>query len=268
MYDQLVQAQRRSAARLGEANAHARRLARDLDRCQRDLAAAGGALGALAADAQAAARAARALAAAARHGAPLSHAAAGEGAAAAAAAAGAKPGRRPTSEGADAYDDWANVDDDDDDGNCFGAGGGALAAEAEALARRLGALASGASSRRDAVSSGVARAIPVEWVGIASEVRVMGDFDGWTRGVALNASEDDGGGGGSSGGGGGSGGGGSGGGGGTTFCRFTGQLRLRPGEHRVKLLVDGEWRMFGGWPEADDGRGNAVNVLTVGGPGE
>lgn len=221
MYDQLVLAQRKSAAKLSDAKALAARLSADLAQQQRDLASAERALSALAADLRGAARAARSLAASARFGAGLG-AAAGGGAA----------------------------NDDDSDAAALPA----LAAEADALSRRLGALAVGAAARRADVSAGVARAVPLEWVGIASEVRVMGSWDGWSRpGVALNPADEDDDDGGS----------GSGGGGGSTFCRFVGELRLRPGVYSLKLLVDGEWRLCGGWPEADDGSGNTVNVLTV-----
>jgi hypothetical protein len=210
MYDQLVQAQRKSAEKLSAAKLAAQRSASDLERAQRDLASSERALAALAADLRGAARAARALAASARFG-----------------AVGAT-----------------------DDDNLLAP----LAAEADALSRRLNSLASGAQARRADVSAGVARAVPLEWVGIASEVRVMGSWDGWARpGVALNPSDEDDDDGGS----------GAAGGGGSTFCRFVGELRLRPGTYHVKLLVDGEWRLCGGWPEVDDGAGNTVNVLTV-----
>ena len=35
----------------------------------------------------------------------------------------------------------------------------------------------------------IPRQIPVVWFGIAQEVRVMGDFDNWTKGVGLSAEE-------------------------------------------------------------------------------
>lgn len=35
----------------------------------------------------------------------------------------------------------------------------------------------------------VVRKVPVEWIGVASEVKVMGDFDGWTRGHELSAED-------------------------------------------------------------------------------
>lgn len=33
--------------------------------------------------------------------------------------------------------------------------------------------------------------VPVAWVGVASEVRLMGDFDGWMRGFELSAANVD-----------------------------------------------------------------------------
>lgn len=35
----------------------------------------------------------------------------------------------------------------------------------------------------------VPREVPVNWYGVASEVRLMGDFDGWTRGIDLSADD-------------------------------------------------------------------------------
>jgi hypothetical protein len=37
----------------------------------------------------------------------------------------------------------------------------------------------------------VVQKVPVEWVGVATEVRVVGDFDGWTRGVDLSQAQED-----------------------------------------------------------------------------
>lgn len=69
----------------------------------------------------------------------------------------------------------------------------------------------------------------------------MGSFDGWTRGVELNAEDNmDAG-----------------------FSLFTTVITLKPGEYQVKLQVDGEWRLCMDWPTMDDGSGNTVNVLTV-----
>ncbi len=68
----------------------------------------------------------------------------------------------------------------------------------------------------------------------------MGDFDGWTRGHDLHPEDMD-----------------------SVFSKFQSKINLKPGAYRVKLLVDGEWRLCADWPNEDDGMGNTVNVLTV-----
>lgn len=40
-----------------------------------------------------------------------------------------------------------------------------------------------------AMDAKVPREVPVAWFGVASEVRLMGSFDGWTRGVDLSADD-------------------------------------------------------------------------------
>jgi hypothetical protein len=71
---------------------------------------------------------------------------------------------------------------------------------------------------RAAFSQRVVRHTPVEWVGCANEVVLMGDFDGWTKGQELSAEDvtSD-----------------------SVFTRFEGRVTLRPGRYRVKLLVGG-----------------------------
>lgn len=45
--------------------------------------------------------------------------------------------------------------------------------------------------------------------------------------------------------------------------RFEGTLLLRPGQYRVKFLVDNEWRLAADWPTERDADGNEVCLLTV-----
>jgi hypothetical protein len=74
------------------------------------------------------------------------------------------------------------------------------------------------------------------------QVKLMGTFDGWTRGCDLSAEDV------------------------TTdsvFSCYTAELLLLPGTYRVKLLVDGDWRLASCWPTEPDEEGNTVNVLTV-----
>ncbi|KAI8467346.1 MAG: hypothetical protein J3K34DRAFT_430856 [Monoraphidium minutum] len=124
----------------------------------------------------------------------------------------------------------------------FGVEPGDAVAQVDKLMRRLGAMEQAVEKERAAFGERVVRSVPIEWVGCANEVVLMGDFDGWTRGQELSAEDitSD-----------------------SVYARFEGTLRLRPGRYRVKLQVDGEWRLANGWPMEQDGSGNDVNVLVV-----
>ena len=88
----------------------------------------------------------------------------------------------------------------------------------------------------------VPRTVRIVWSGLASEVRLMGEFDGWSEGVLLSAdSVDD-----------------------HVFKRFTADVTLLPGRYNVKLSVDGEWRLAGDWPSETTAEGDTNNVLVVG----
>lgn len=112
----------------------------------------------------------------------------------------------------------------------------------EKLTQRLATMEEAVQRKRAEFGSKVVRRVPVEWVGCATEVVLMGDWDGWTRGQELSAEDvtSD-----------------------SVYARFEGALVLRPGRYRVKLLVDGEWRLAADWPTELDSSGNEVNVLTV-----
>ena len=45
------------------------------------------------------------------------------------------------------------------------------------------------SKEMEYLDAKVPREVPVAWFGVASEVRLMGSFDGWTRGVDLSADD-------------------------------------------------------------------------------
>lgn len=77
------------------------------------------------------------------------------------------------------------------------------------------------------------REVPVSFQGNASDVRLMGSFDDWTRGAHLSPEW-------------------SGHGDGMTDT-FTAVLSLAPGTYEVKFLVDGEWRTTDDWPCVGDG---------------
>lgn len=87
----------------------------------------------------------------------------------------------------------------------------------------------------------VVREVPLVWYGLASEVRLMGSFDDWTKGFLLSSEGiDD-----------------------SVFGRFEATLKLTPGKYYVKFLVDGEWRLAQGWPTEDSADGDTNNILFV-----
>eukprot|EP00955_Chlamydomonas_euryale_P065243 359188-Chlamydomonas_euryale.AAC.10 len=84
--------------------------------------------------------------------------------------------------------------------------------------------------------------VPIIWVGIASEVILVGDFDGWTKGKELSASEID---------------------YDNSIRTFESIVPLLPGKYRVKFMVDGQWRLAPDWPMEQDEVGETNNVLEV-----
>lgn len=110
------------------------------------------------------------------------------------------------------------------------------------LQERLSTLEQAVLEQRAEFGKRVVRKVPVEWIGVASEVKVMGDFDDWTRGHELSAEDvaTD-----------------------SVYSRFEGTLLLRPGKYRVKFLVDNQWRLAADWPTERDEEGNEVCLLTV-----
>ncbi|CAD7703899.1 unnamed protein product [Ostreobium quekettii] len=91
------------------------------------------------------------------------------------------------------------------------------------------------------LSEHVPRCVPVSWYGPACEVRLMGDFDGWTTGYELSADkiED------------------------SVLTKFEAELDLLPGAYEVKFLIDGEWRLARDWPTTESRRGETNNLIVV-----
>ena len=58
-----------------------------------------------------------------------------------------------------------------------------------ALQKRLDVTHQALEKEREVISSSCPRRVPITWVGVAQDVRIMGDFDGWTRGKELSAEE-------------------------------------------------------------------------------
>ena len=93
----------------------------------------------------------------------------------------------------------------------------------------------GKALREDAADAdgAVLREVPVIWQGNASDVRLMGSFDDWTRGIHLSPEwhgHGDG-----------------------MSDTFTATVALVPGVYEVKFLVDGEWRTTDDWPTKGEG---------------
>jgi hypothetical protein len=109
----------------------------------------------------------------------------------------------------------------------------------EKFVNRLQLVESTLTKNAKEIDSTVVRTVPLEYHGIASDVIMMGDFDGWTRGIQLYPSFVEGG-----------------------SSTFTGEARLAPGSYLVKFKVDGEWRLAREWPSSGEGF-DANNVLTV-----
>ncbi|BDA42128.1 probable 5'-AMP-activated protein kinase subunit beta-1 at C-terminar half [Coccomyxa sp. Obi] len=114
-------------------------------------------------------------------------------------------------------------------------------AHAADVVNRLVQLQNAFSKEMQAMDAKVPREVPVAWFGVASEVRLMGSFDGWTRGVDLSADDiSD-----------------------SVFTRFEATVLLLPGQHEVKFLVDGNWRLAPHWPSITNALGDTNNLLSV-----
>lgn len=110
------------------------------------------------------------------------------------------------------------------------------------LKERLDALEKAMKKEREMFAKRVPRKVPITWVGAASEVRLVGDFDKWSRGIDLSNPdvESD-----------------------SVMRTFEGTINLLPGKYRVKFLVDNEWRLAPEWPMENDEKGETNNVLEV-----
>eukprot|EP01024_Parvocaulis_polyphysoides_P024077 TRINITY_DN22124_c0_g1_i1.p3 TRINITY_DN22124_c0_g1~~TRINITY_DN22124_c0_g1_i1.p3 ORF type:complete len:105 (-),score=7.88 TRINITY_DN22124_c0_g1_i1:225-539(-) len=102
-----------------------------------------------------------------------------------------------------------------------------------------------ATSYKKQLYQRVPRQVTMQWVGVASTVRVMGDFDNWTRGQELSRidgmeGQD------------------------SVFGSFETVLSLTPGTYRIKLLVDDKWRLASDWPsELDESTNETNNVIVI-----
>jgi hypothetical protein len=105
-------------------------------------------------------------------------------------------------------------------------------ARAEALAARVSSALELADEQR-------VRPVSVAWTGMASDVRIMGSFDTWTRGFALTPDQSG------------------------TWTTWRATLNLLPGTYEVKFLIDSaNWRIAADWAIVGEGDG-ANNLLVV-----
>jgi hypothetical protein len=109
----------------------------------------------------------------------------------------------------------------------------------EILNARLDRMSKALATQAKSADAVCFREVPVTYQGNASDVRLMGSFDDWTRGFHLSPEYvDD----------------------GDGFTdTFTATCMLAPGSYEVKFLVDGEWRTTDDWPTV--GEGYARNML-------
>ena len=108
------------------------------------------------------------------------------------------------------------------------------------LAVRMRDISARVEARLEALGGVDVRRVPLVWVGSASDVRVMGSFDGWTRGVQLAPA-----------------------GGVTGFTEFCGELTVCPGVYEVKFLVDDVYRLAPDWERTSPDGVEANNILVV-----
>ena len=103
----------------------------------------------------------------------------------------------------------------------------------DALVARLDRMSRACRRDADLADAGCLREVPVTWRGNASDVRLMGDFDDWTRGFHLSPEWND-----------------RGDGVGDVFSCV---CALPPGTYQVKFLVDDQWRTTDDWPTVGEG---------------
>jgi len=103
----------------------------------------------------------------------------------------------------------------------------------DALVARLDRMSRACRRDADLADAGCSREVPVTWRGNASDVRLMGDFDDWTRGFHLSPEWND-----------------RGDGVGDVFSCV---CVLPPGTYQVKFLVDDQWRTTDDWPTVGEG---------------
>ena len=114
-----------------------------------------------------------------------------------------------------------------------------IAGRLDTLTKRLDLMH--AALRRDVqdIDAACIKSVPIRWVGMASDIRIMGSFDHWTKGVAMSPEFIEGG-----------------------NNVFVADLMLVSGTYEIKFVVDGIWQTAPEWATTGDGLG-ANNLLVV-----
>lgn len=115
-------------------------------------------------------------------------------------------------------------------------------ARTQLIIQRMESLQKGIEREAEELDKMVLREVPVTWQGVASDVRLLGDFDNWTKGFGLSPGETQ----------------------DATFTKFTANIPLPPGRYLVKFKVDdAHWRLASDWPTSDNPDGSTNNILLV-----
>ena len=109
------------------------------------------------------------------------------------------------------------------------------------LASRSEAVANTVKERLEGTESMVPRKVQVTWEGMANEVRLMGSFDGWTKGELMSQPYQD---------------------VDHMVVEYRAELMLRPGRYTLKFLCDNEWKLADTLPKEGWGM-EENNVLVV-----
>lgn len=109
----------------------------------------------------------------------------------------------------------------------------------DTLQRRLDLMSKALKRDVEKVDAACIKNVPIRWVGMASDIRIMGSFDHWTKGVAMSPEHIEGG-----------------------SNVFVADMELVPGVYQIKFVVDGIWQTAQEWPTEGDGL-DANNLLIV-----
>lgn len=114
-----------------------------------------------------------------------------------------------------------------------------IAARLNTLTKRLDLMQ--AALKRDVkdIDAACIKTVPIRWVGMASDIRIMGSFDHWTKGIAMSPEFIEGG-----------------------NNVFVADLNLIPGTYEIKFVVDGIWQTAPQWATSGEGL-DANNLLVV-----